>query len=69
MTRQPHARPVERPRFVPCGRPDCAICRYREGEPEPTEERLALDLLVGAVGIVLLFAVLFVLLPFLVGAA
>jgi len=63
VTRQPHARPVARPRFVPCGRSDCAICRYHEGEPEPTEERLALELLAGAVGVVLLFVVLFVLLP------
>jgi hypothetical protein len=66
--RAPHAYPVARPRFVPCGRPDCSICRHNsEGEPpdsgHPTEERLARDLLVGAVGIGLLFVLLFVLLP------
>ncbi|MCU0894790.1 MAG: hypothetical protein MUD06_10795 [Rhodospirillales bacterium] len=66
--RAPHAYPVKRPRFIPCGRPDCAICRHNiEGEPpdsgHPTEERLALELLTGAVGIGLLFVLLFVLLP------
>ena len=66
--RAPHAYPVERPRFVPCGRPECAICRHNiAGEPpdsgHPTEERLALDLLVGAVAVLLAFIAFVILLP------
>jgi hypothetical protein len=71
MTRQPHARPIarQRPRLAPCGRPDCPICNFQpEGEP-PQEERLALELIAGALGTILLFVLLFLVLPALVGAA
>jgi hypothetical protein len=52
---------VTGPRLIPCGNPDCRICRQRPVERR--REPLALDLLVGAIAIVLLAVFAFLLLP------
>ena len=64
--RQPHARPVAGPRFIPCGRSECRICRNNvPGEPPdsghpPRESLASLFLGLAAIVVILLFVVLIV---------
>lgn len=48
--------------FRPCNRPTCRYCQQQLGRPVVDHESLP-EILVGAAAIVLLFAVLFIVLP------
>ena len=67
MTRQSHARPVAGPRFIPCGRSECRICRNNipgeppdSGHPAGEESLASLFLGLAAIVVILLFVVLLV---------
>jgi hypothetical protein len=60
--------PYHPPRLRVCDDPDCRICRWNEpGKPptsgHPAGNRLSINLLAGAVAIILLFILLFIILP------